>query len=91
MTNYEDDTANYLTTSDLMQMSATTMIHTATGWSNGECEAKDAVQALRVAGWQLETAQKALVQECQHDGYTWAQIGEWLGVSRQAAQQRYGL
>lgn len=90
MTNYAEETANYLTTSDLMQVSATTIILTATGWANGECEAQDAVQALKVAGWQLETAQKALISECRRNGWTWEKIGEWMGVSRQAAQQRFG-
>lgn len=26
----------------------------------------------------------------REDGYSWAEIGEVLGISRQAAQQRYG-
>ena len=90
MTYDEEDTGNYLTTSDLMQMSATTIIQTAIGWGCGKTEAQDAVQALKVARWQLETAERALVKECRRDGWTWEQLGQWLGVTRQAAQQKFG-
>jgi DNA-directed RNA polymerase specialized sigma24 family protein len=86
MTNNEE----YLTTSDLMQNAATTIIKTALDWSSGKGDAQDAIQAIKVAGWQLETAQRALVTECRGHGWTWAEIGEWLGTSRQAAQQRFG-
>ena len=83
-------TPEYLTTSDLMQVAATTIIHTALDWSSGKGDAQDAVQALKVAAWQLETAQHALVTECRSQGWTWDRIGDWLGTSRQAAQQRFG-
>jgi len=83
-------TPEYLTTSDLMQNAATSIIKTAIDWSSGQGDAQDAIQALKVAGWQLETAQRALVKECRGNGWTWAEIGQWLGTSRQAAQQRFG-
>ena len=78
------------TASDLMQKAAATIAVAAVNWGSGASEAQDAVQALKVAGWQLETAQTALVTECRANGWTWAEIGEWLGTTRQAAQQRYG-
>lgn len=41
----------------------------------------------------LAAAQDALKQAVRHarsDGHTWQEIGEALGVSRQAAWERYG-
>lgn len=50
----------------------------------------DTVQALRMIA---ETAQSALtnaVEQARTEQATWAQLGDALGTSRQAAQQRYG-
>ena len=30
-----------------------------------------------------------LVREAIEDGHSWAEVGAWLGVSRQAAHERY--
>lgn len=38
----------------------------------------------------LELVERALVAVARHRGATWAQVGEALKVSRQAAQKRYG-
>ncbi|WP_394620964.1 hypothetical protein JNUCC0626_18275 [Lentzea sp. JNUCC 0626] len=38
----------------------------------------------------IEDAVKQLQKPKQGNGYSWADIGRVLGVSRQAAQQRYG-
>lgn len=32
----------------------------------------------------------ARVERCRREGLSWAQIGNALGISKQAAQQRYG-
>lgn len=37
-----------------------------------------------------ERAVREAVEACRADGWTWERIGNVLGVSRQAAQQRYG-
>jgi hypothetical protein len=39
---------------------------------------------------QLDTAIKAAVTGLRNKGYSWADIGRQLGVTRQAAQQRFG-
>ena len=39
---------------------------------------------------QLDTAIKAAVSGLRQRGYSWADIGRQLGVTRQAAQQRWG-
>jgi hypothetical protein len=45
----------------------------------------------RTAIISLETAISVLVHEQRHNqGWTWDDVGRMLGVSRQAAQQRYG-
>jgi hypothetical protein len=50
----------------------------------------DVIQCLRMlaetAGSALETA----VKHAREGGLTWDEIGKWLGVTRQAAQQRFG-
>ena len=37
-----------------------------------------------------EAAVALAVSDARAEGWTWQQIGDVLGVSRQAAQQRYG-
>ena len=37
-----------------------------------------------------EAAVYLAVSNCRAEGWTWERIGNVLGVSRQAAQQRYG-
>jgi hypothetical protein len=40
---------------------------------------------------ELDTAMRAAVAQLQGSGdYSWADIGRVLGITRQAAQQRYG-
>ncbi len=33
----------------------------------------------------------AIVAECREDGWTWDQIGKTLNITKQAAQQRFGV
>lgn len=47
----------------------------------------EALAALRVA---VEEALPGAVREARGRGWSWAEVAEPLGVSRQAAQQRYG-
>ena len=46
-----------------------------------------AAQELRAL---LRRFERPLAAACRAEGYTWAEIGDALGVSAQAAQQRYG-
>lgn len=39
---------------------------------------------------EAEAALASAVDRARHDGRSWSQIGTALGVSKQAAQQRYG-
>lgn len=41
--------------------------------------------------WMLDQAQQQLVDGARAEGATWGQIARALGVSRQAARQRYGI
>ena len=56
-------------------------------------ERSPATRALMDAGFVLEFVEGVipqLVLNARSDGETWAQIGESLGMTRQAAQQRFG-
>jgi hypothetical protein len=46
--------------------------------------------AWRVAAAVVETQMESLVKDAREAGAPWSQIGLALGVSKQAAQQRYG-
>lgn len=39
----------------------------------------------------IEAAIQYLVAQCRAAGYTWAAIGSTLGLTKQGAQQRYGV
>ena len=39
---------------------------------------------------QLRRFEPKLAAACRAEGHTWAEIGHALGISAQAAQQRYG-
>lgn len=41
--------------------------------------------------WMLDQARQHLVSGARDDGRNWGQIGSALGISRQAARERYGL
>jgi hypothetical protein len=53
-------------------------------------QAMRAVAATRSLATIVEDTLHALVQQARADGHTWAEIGEVLHVSRQAAFQRFG-
>jgi hypothetical protein len=39
---------------------------------------------------EIDTAMTEAVKGLRGCGYSWAGIGSWLGITRQAAQQRWG-
>jgi len=45
---------------------------------------------LREMAWIVDQMIQASVDGLRADGFTWQQIGDELGMSRQGAQQRYG-
>jgi hypothetical protein len=49
-----------------------------------------AITSLVATLQEVETALSSAVARARADGYSWAHIGTALGVSKQAAQQRYG-
>lgn len=49
-----------------------------------------ALQNLAMLAWQVSWCQDGLVGKMRADGITWREIGEALGVTRSAAQQRFG-
>jgi hypothetical protein len=48
-----------------------------------------ALRALAVRAREVERLTALAVEDCRTDGIRWAEIGEALGISRQAAQQRF--
>lgn len=56
----------------------------------GEEDPLEAVRAAREVQDQADALMAAAVQQARAAGRTWQQIGEVLGVTRQAAFQRYG-
>lgn len=46
--------------------------------------------ALRDIAELVDGQMRVAVAQCRREGYSWAEIAERLGTSRQAAQQRYG-
>jgi hypothetical protein len=49
-----------------------------------------ALRALAVRSREVERLTELAVADCRAAGVPWTAIGEALGVSRQAAQQRFG-
>jgi hypothetical protein len=50
----------------------------------------DALEDMRDLAAEVETAMGQAVKGLRQQGYSWAEIGTRLGISRQAAQQRWG-
>lgn len=51
----------------------------------------DTLPELRALQDDIEGMIRASVRACHAEGYSWAEIATRLGVSKQAAQQRYGV
>lgn len=49
-----------------------------------------AITSLVATMEEVERTLAGAIDRARHDGYSWSQIGTALGVSKQAAQQRYG-
>jgi len=50
----------------------------------------DLLQALRMLRDTADSALVDVVRDARAQGMQWDAIGRWLGVTKQAAQQRYG-
>lgn len=50
-----------------------------------------AITSLVATEREVESAIAKAVERAREDGYSWSQIGTALGVSKQAAQQKYGV
>lgn len=50
----------------------------------------DMLGAVRLVELQAGNARRAIVTEARAAGHTWQELGDALGVSRQAAQERFG-
>ena len=53
-------------------------------------EPADLLQALRMLRDTADSALVDVVRQARAEGMSWDAVGRWLGVSKQAAQQRYG-
>jgi hypothetical protein len=56
----------------------------------GRNDERLALSDLALMVWSANQSIELLVTGLRREGATWAAIGELLGVSRQAAQQRFG-
>lgn len=50
----------------------------------------DLLPALRDVAAEVDRALADAVAACRRDGYSWAEIAERLGITRQAAHKRFG-
>jgi tRNA C32,U32 (ribose-2'-O)-methylase TrmJ len=50
----------------------------------------DAIQCLRMLAETATSTLETAILVGRERGMTWDEIGKWLGVTRQAAQQRFG-
>lgn len=53
-------------------------------------EPLDALAAIEHARWKLDQAQAEMVEAARSAGRSWGDVARALGISRQAARQRYG-
>jgi hypothetical protein len=56
----------------------------------GNGDLLDMLGALRTVELAVSAARRAVVAEAREAGTTWEEIGDALGITRQAAQQRFG-
>lgn len=62
------------------------------GLSEGVANSDDALNmlgAVRLVELAANQVRRAIVDEARTGGYTWEEIGDALGTTRQAAQQRF--
>ena len=57
---------------------------------NGSGSAPDLLHEVSALTGNVNDLTEGLVQSARFSGYTWAEVGQALGTSRQAAQQRFG-
>ena len=50
----------------------------------------DVLPALLQAREQLDAAIQAAVEGCREEGFSWAEIGQRVGLTKQACYQRWG-
>ena len=50
----------------------------------------EALPALIALQHEIDSLMVSAVARCRDDGYSWGEIAQRLGTTRQAAQQRYG-
>ncbi len=53
-------------------------------------DVRETIRCLRLLAGTVESATRTAVAQARETGASWADVGELLGVSKQAAQQRYG-
>lgn len=58
--------------------------------AQGDMRLDDAIQCLRMLTETATSSLETAVRLARERGMTWDEVGKWLGVTRQAAQQRFG-
>lgn len=64
--------------------------HAATVDAFAHQDLPDLLQALRMLRDTADSALVDVVRDARAQGMSWDEIGRWTGVTKQAAQQRYG-
>lgn len=59
------------------------------GYTSGKTDPLDTLGQLRLVELAVQQARRAVVERARDDGYTWEELGDALGTTRQAAQQRF--
>jgi len=75
-------------TPTLAQKLDTITAHASEEWAG--LGSADVLQLLAMLRDTADSALKDAVRQARAEGMSWEQVGRWTGVSKQAAQQRYG-
>lgn len=88
MTNTEN-TPDFNTATTARAAALDMLIGFAEGVANSD-DILDMIGSVRLVELGAQQARQAIVREARAEGRTWEEIGDALGTTRQAAQQRFG-
>lgn len=89
--NNADEYADAMTASnEAMRLLASSTDIAVTTYSTGTGGLDGVLRELRNVEREANNARRAIASQARMDGYTWAEIGAALDMSKQAVQQHYG-
>lgn len=91
MTNTEADTTYQIIIKTGEAMSTLTSVteSVTTSYGNGSANLLDTLGGLRLVELAVDQARRAVVARARAEGYTWQEMGDTLGTTRQAAHERF--